>query len=459
MAQRDDDTHSTTPARPVKPGKPRPTFPLFAHANGQWCRTKRMHGRKRFFFFGDWVTDPKGEKAEELYNAVAEDIRNNREPNTSPVTPPTLITAGEVVDRFLVSQEQRVRDGEIGHREFDDIRRACLIYFLDAIPEHVPLETVDKIHAGQRTRYLDQFRSALSKRVGVLRFNNSLTKVRKMLKWAYRTAKIIRVPLHDDEALRKRTNRHVKRDQRLREQDAGGKPLFTPVECRMLVAEAARDGGPLLAFILLAMNAGMGQSHISALPLDTKIVDTAGLFVDWVRTKTEELFQFPLWPITAVVIEREMARRPKPKPDAAALLFVTKYGHPWVQEYVKTDDAGAIGDVNPDDAIGKAFDKLQKRLGIKRKGRGFYSLRRTFSTTANGVQDRDATRRIMGHGLEGMDPHYVREIPRYRLQAVVSHVGHVLLGCVAAGCSEAGNPFAAPVAPPGRFEPPARAAG
>lgn len=459
MSQRDDDTHSTTPARPVKPGKPRPTFPLFAHDNGQWCKTKRMNGRKRFFFFGDWSKDPKGEEAEALYNACAEDIRNNREPNTRPVTAPNLITTGEVVGRFLDFQEERVRDGEVGHREFDDVRRACLHYFLDAIPENVPLESIGTLHAGHRTRHLDRFRSALSKRVGVHRFNNSMTKVRRMLKWAYRTAKLIRVPLHDDEALRKMPKKHVKRDQRLRERDAGGKPTFTPAECRMLVAQAARDGGPLLTFLLLALNAGMGQSHISALPLDAKIVDTDGGFVDWVRTKTEELFQFPMWPITAIAIERELARRPKPKADAAGLLFVTKYGHPWVQEVVKTDDTGAIGNVNPDDAIGKAFDKLQKRLGIKRKGRSFYALRRTFSTTANGVQDRDATRRIMGHGLEGMDPHYVREIPRYRLQAVVSHVGHVLLGCVAAGCSGTDNPFAAPVAPPVRFEPPARAAG
>jgi hypothetical protein len=445
--------------RPVKPKKPYPTFPIFPHANGQWCKTKRINGHKRFFFFGDWATDPRGDRAHQLYLAVADDINAGREPVAAgdKIAPASEITALEVVDRFLIAQEQRVKDGEIGHREFDDYRRACLHYFLDVIPEHTPIELIATLQANQTSRWLDQFRTALSNRVGVYRFNNSLTKIRRMLKWASRTAKLINLPLYEDEALRKKAKKLVKRDVRQREH-ADGKPVFTAAECRQLVSAAAADGGPLLAFVLLALNAGMGQSHISDLPLDGRNVDTENLFVDWIRPKTEEICQFPLWPITAIAIERERARRPAPKPGAEKLLFVTKYGNPWVQEYVKTTD-GAIGDVNPDDAIGKEFDKLQKRLEIKRKGRGFYALRRTFSTCANDVQDRDATRRVMGHGLEGMDPHYVRRIDAWRLQRVVSYVGHKLLGCVAAGCNVGGMPFAFPVEPPAPFERPGRAAG
>lgn len=47
----------------IKPSKPYPSFPLTAHNNGQWYRAKRIGGRSRFFYFGHWADDPRGERA------------------------------------------------------------------------------------------------------------------------------------------------------------------------------------------------------------------------------------------------------------------------------------------------------------------------------------------------------------------------------------------------------------
>jgi hypothetical protein len=57
----------------------------------------------------------------------------------------------------------------------------------------------------------------------------------------------------------------------------------------------------------------------------------------------------------------------------------------------------------PDDAVSKEFDKLLKRLGMKRPGLAFYALRRTFRTVADETLDQPATRLVMGHIDAGID--------------------------------------------------------
>lgn len=49
------DTNSTTPKPSDKPAKPRPDFPLTAHATRRWC--KKIQGK--LYYFGRWE-DPQG---------------------------------------------------------------------------------------------------------------------------------------------------------------------------------------------------------------------------------------------------------------------------------------------------------------------------------------------------------------------------------------------------------------
>jgi integrase len=67
-------------------------------------------------------------------------------------------------------------------------------------------------------------------------------------------------------------------------------------------------------------------------------------------------------------------------------------------------------------------DILLRKLNLKRRGIGFYTLRHTFRTWADETRDQHAIHRIMGHAIPGMSGIYVEEISLDRLRAVVEHV-------------------------------------
>ena len=97
----------------TKPGKPHPSFPLTAHANGQWC--KKICGKVRLF--GVW-SDP--EAALSRYLRAASDLHAGRESMTVSTGD---LTVKELGNEFLESQRERVSAGQIGSRWFEDCRR------------------------------------------------------------------------------------------------------------------------------------------------------------------------------------------------------------------------------------------------------------------------------------------------------------------------------------------------
>ncbi|MFH0982636.1 MAG: hypothetical protein V2A79_14020 [Planctomycetota bacterium] len=99
--------------RRKKPTKPRPSFPLTAHPNGQWC--KKILGKVHFF--GVW-SDPDAALAN--YLRVAADLHAGR--LSTNVSSPAL-TVKELGNEFLAYQSDRVSSNQIGARWFEDCRR------------------------------------------------------------------------------------------------------------------------------------------------------------------------------------------------------------------------------------------------------------------------------------------------------------------------------------------------
>jgi integrase len=167
--------------------------------------------------------------------------------------------------------------------------------------------------------------------------------------------------------------------------------------------------------ILLGINCGLGNADCGSLPLAA--VDLDGAIIDYPRPKTGIARRCLLWSETVQSLRESLEGRPEPKKaEHAGLFFVTKYGQPWVKDI-------------PDSPLAKEFRKLLRRLGISaKKGRGFYTLRHTFRTVADGARDQPAADYMMGHEVPHMSSIYRETISDERLRAVADHVRAWLFG-------------------------------
>jgi integrase len=151
------------------------------------------------------------------------------------------------------------------------------------------------------------------------------------------------------------------------------------------------------------------------LPLDAVDLDKA--MIDFPRPKSGIERRCPLWPETVAALKATITARPKPKQDdAEGLVFLTSRGRSWL----------CRGIANP---VSVAARKLMSQCGVNgRKGIGFYTLRHTFRTVADGAKDQVAANLIMGHADPSMAGIYRESIDDERLVAVVDYVRHWLFG-------------------------------
>jgi integrase len=124
-----------------------------------------------------------------------------------------------------------------------------------------------------------------------------------------------------------------------------------------------------------------------------------------------------LWPEVVAALREALAKRPEPKrAEDAGLVFLTRCGASWAKE----------GYTSP---LVLEFRKLLQNVGIDgRKGVGFYVLRHTFRTIADGAKDQPAADLMMGHEVPHMSSIYREGIDDSRLRAVAEHVRRWLFG-------------------------------
>ncbi len=454
-----DARAASTTSRRSKPTKPYPEFPLFPHATGRWA--KKIRGK--FVFFGPW-DDPFG--ALDRYLAQRDELMAGRDPRrgetnartqhrepvrrgesalvlataapaagpgtalgvrgetnaptaggrskrSAVIVPSAGVTVRDLANHFLTAKRRRVDAGEMTLRSFSDYHDTAK-WLVDLFGRNRPVEG----EHGLGPEDFARLRAAIARKRGPVALANQIGRVRSVFKHGFEAGLLERPARFGPEFVKpaKRTMRLARR--------RGGEKMFEPEEIAALLAGA---GVQMRAMVLLGLNAALGNTDVAGLAWSS--VDLKAGVVDAPRSKTGIARRCVLWPETVAALGavRKAVKRTRSVGD---LVFVTKYGKPWVRVEARASEgsAGRPGVVK--DAVASEFSKLTRETGTHRPGRGFYALRHTFRTVADEVPDRAAIDLIMGHE-DGSDiaVHYVERISDERLRRVVEHVRVWALRC------------------------------
>lgn len=375
------DGHSTKRSRsrkPVKPEKPYPDFPLFAHNNQQWA--KKFLGK--LHYFGSW-NDPQA--ALDDYLAKREDLKAGRTPREDR----DGLTLRELCNRFLTAKQSLVDSGERSPRTFQDYYRTC---------EHLlKFWGKDRFVEDLRVEDFDELRADTAKRRKAVGIGNMVRLTRIVIRYAYE-ADLIDRPVKFGPTFKEPDKRTKRREKR-----AKGKRMYDAKQIRKILNSGHEQ---LVAMTYLGINCGLGNTDCSE--ITPKEIDLKKAWLDYPRVKTEIDRTCPLWPETVAALKPLM--EDKAENDR---IFTTVRGNAWV----RINPKGATVD-----NVAREYAKLLKELGIYRAGVGFYALRHTFETIAGDTKDQVTTDRIMGHVDPSMAGTYREEIFDKRLQDVVNHV-------------------------------------
>jgi len=250
----------------IKPAKPSPEFPLYAHPAGVWA--KKIRGK--LHYFGPW-DDP--DAALNKYLAQKDDLHAGRTPRPDPA----ILTVKEAINAFLNEKKARVETGELSVRTWDEYKEAC-----DTI---IAAFGKTRLVADLRPDDFALLRRQMAKRWGPARLGKMITCVRCVFKFAYESDLLDR-PIRYGPSFKKPS----KKTTRLHRAQKGLR-LFTADEVRRMLDAADQ---PLQAMILLGVNAGLGNTDCGRLLLSALNLETGWL--DYPRPKTGIARRCWLWP-------------------------------------------------------------------------------------------------------------------------------------------------------------------
>jgi integrase len=382
-------TNSTTAPKSRKRRKSKEKFPLtLRKSDNRWC--KKVLGK--IHYFGNAKDDPEGEAALKLWRWQEPYLTTGKVPPPMPgEAAPGVVTVDEVCNKFLIFKRNAVRSGELSERTYHAYTRTAKLV----------IETFGRTRAAADLRPADfeLLREKITETRGLHATANEVQHARMIFKYGYDMELL-------DKPLRFGTfKRPTKKAFRIKRNNAG-KKMFTAEEIRAMLANARQ---PLKSMILLGINCAFGNTDCSELPLDA--IDADRGWHDYGRPKTGAERRCPLWPETVESLRKWLAKRPECDEQS---VFVTKRR----QRFVRLKDDVVI------DGVAQEMGKLLRELGIKRRGVGFYTLRRTFRTIADETNEGPAIDYIMGHGDDPADmgAQYRQEISDARLQTVSDHV-------------------------------------
>ena len=368
--------HST---KAVGNRKPYKDFPLTPRADGRWC--KKARGKVHIF-------SGTAEEALAEWLRVKDELLAGRKPRPQVGE---YLSVADLCNKFLTWKQQLLDSGELAQRTFDQYYEVCALI----------CESFGKTRAADDVRPDDfqSLRATMAKKWGAVRLGNQIGFARSVFKFAAEE-QLLAHPVSFGKTFKKPSAKTIRRLHA----EAGPK-MFTPEQVHGLLDKATTN---MRCMILLAINAGMGNSDVALLPLEP--IDLNNPWLNYPRRKTWIARMIPLWPETVEALQSVIEQRRPPLNEADAdLLFIGPRGESYtgnLKGYRVTQE----------------FDRVALRASVS--GRTFYDFRRTFQTIGEGANDLAAVRSIMGHAppTNDMSSVYRQQISDDRLKAVVNHV-------------------------------------
>ncbi len=366
-------------------------------------------------YFGPWARRVNGKvvRAEgdgwkaaiDRYLKERDDLYAGRDPKAAQ---PDGYTVGKMANEFLNAKKAAMERAAISPRHFRDLFNACkgIVEFFGPGRLAEDVSPVDF----EKLAYSFPATWALRRR------KREIGNVRAVFAYAALQERIARTRF----GAFKSPSRDEMETERFAKERKNGNREFKPEQLRKVIDAAPT---PLRAMILLAVNAGYGNTDVSELTRDYLDLDAG--WATFPRIKTSVSRRAKLWPETIAALRDAAASRPKPRNAGDDLLvFITGHGNRFIRVTMEKNDDGVK--VLTDDSVSRNFRELLTKLGVKRHGLSFYSLRHCCET--HGGADQVAVDAVMGHRTPGMGTNYRQSIADDRLEAVADAIHAWLYG-------------------------------
>lgn len=355
----------------MKPNKPTPDFPLFAHSRGKWA--KKIDGGTKYF--GRW-DDPEGALRE-----YEEWIRSQ----ATPIVPDAAgLSLKNAFNTYLTQRKRDVDAKTIAIRTFTDYKRT-LSSFAKFFGSN---RTVQSLTVMDFTNYHNDFAT----KNNPVACGNEATRIKTAFKWL-KQAKLIG-EIDFGPTFKKPSRKIARRYRRTR-----GEMLFTSEEVRSILNEC---GIKMRAAVLLGINCAFQNDDIERLTLKIALSAIAKGVMELPREKTEIERGCPLWPETIEALKAWLAIRPS---SDSARCFLRH-------------DGKAFTPTNGE--VSKYFRAYREIAGVRHGG--FSWLRKTFATYASECVDQVAVDAIMGHVDDTIPGQYRQLLREKRLNKATETV-------------------------------------
>lgn len=447
----------------IKPSKPYPEFPLFAHTAGQWG--KKIEGKIKYFgvwddpeaalraykeYIGEETTPtttgitkpsdsptswrdriPKVPKNFPLtavapgrwaktingrryyfgtisdptaalmkYQAEKDDLAAGRVPESRGGGPTEGLTLGDLVNRFLHAKQAKLNRGQLVSRSYKDYERVAK----RLIKHFGPNQSVEQLKGSDFDKFAQTFPSEWS----LITFRNCVRDIKCIFNFAVDpNVRLIERPVPFGTVFVMPS----RKDLRI---EASGKPdkFFNANEITQLLRHASPN---VRAMIYLGINCGLGTKDMA--DLETSMIDFENGWLNFPRAKTGIERRCPLWQETITALQGTQLIRPQ----AALEEF---------EKYVFLTQKGNYFYLHGPSLISNRFKKLLQTLDLYTPTRGFNSMRHVFQTIGEESGEDVATSKIMGHAADARDmsSHYRELVADHRLLKVTNYVHGWLFG-------------------------------